>query len=331
LNDIERTDNNASEHQGVVFATEKAAGEEPDDLLDIRGSKASLRDRLGDDEEVSNSRRRSQRICGVSNDSDESERTGNDASVHSQESAPSAASEAVVTKEDILQHEAAVEEAGGIDANEREVELDEEADPHGLEEEEDADQEQEEEDEEDDAADVARADVVIAAASDDGKSAVMTPQGHAGDSPPLSDLGHIHEQKDSPGSHLDQSVAVEAGKPARRLPGRRRAPHANPQVEAALRRQLHLRMSYRAVAKQLKPLLAELAKRTLHDLKTDALAHEKVQTFDKVKAGLEQTLKRRQKFLDVRRNLDRQKLSRSLEVEVENRKKQYKVSVLSGL
>ncbi|KAK8200650.1 hypothetical protein M8818_005965 [Zalaria obscura] len=36
------------------------------------------------------------------------------------------------------------------------------------------------------------------------------------------------------------------GKPAKRLPGRRRAPHANPKIEAALRRQLHLHSSIRS-------------------------------------------------------------------------------------
>ncbi|KIV98537.1 uncharacterized protein PV09_09660 [Verruconis gallopava] len=51
-------------------------------------------------------------------------------------------------------------------------------------------------------------------------------------------------------------------KAARRLPGRRRAPNADPYMEACLRRQLQLRMGHRAVSKALKPLLVELATRT---------------------------------------------------------------------
>jgi hypothetical protein len=52
------------------------------------------------------------------------------------------------------------------------------------------------------------------------------------------------------------TASQDGDKPVKRLPGRRRAPHTNPKVEAALRRQLHLRMAYRAVAKSLKPILA---------------------------------------------------------------------------
>lgn len=72
------------------------------------------------------------------------------------------------------------------------------------------------------------------------------------------------------GDHGD--VDLEAGtdqdipKAARRLPGRRRAPVSDPVLEAALRRQLQLRMGHRAVSKALKPVLIELARRTAMQL-----------------------------------------------------------------
>ena len=55
-------------------------------------------------------------------------------------------------------------------------------------------------------------------------------------------------------------------KAARRMPGRRRAPNSDPFLEACLRRQLELRMGHRAVSKAVKPILLELAARSVGEL-----------------------------------------------------------------
>lgn len=61
----------------------------------------------------------------------------------------------------------------------------------------------------------------------------------------------------------------EPGGPLKRLPGRRRAPHPDIHIEVDLRRQLELKVAYRAIAKALKPVLAELADRTARELRED--------------------------------------------------------------
>jgi cell fate (sporulation/competence/biofilm development) regulator YlbF (YheA/YmcA/DUF963 family) len=81
--------------------------------------------------------------------------------------------------------------------------------------------------------------------------------------------------------------------PGKRMPGRRRAPNADPKIEAFLRRQLELRLAYRAVAKVTKPLLKELAQRTLNDLENDEEAHKASEEYEKVQAQLDAHLARR--------------------------------------
>lgn len=63
----------------------------------------------------------------------------------------------------------------------------------------------------------------------------------------------------------------EPGGILKRLPGRRRAPHPDINIEVDLRRQLELKVAYRAIAKALKPVLAELADRTARELKDDEM------------------------------------------------------------
>lgn len=116
----------------------------------------------------------------------------------------------------------------------------------------------------------------------------------------------------------------EPDKPAKRLPGRRRAPHANPKIEAALRRQLHLRVGYRAVAKALKPILAELASRSATDVKNDPDAHKKVYPYGMVQAGLEKRAAHRQEWIQRLHTLNREKLQHTLDVESEVLRTQHK-------
>lgn len=82
------------------------------------------------------------------------------------------------------------------------------------------------------------------------------------------------------------ALAQAAEKPARRLPGRRRAPHANVYIEADLRRQLSLKMGYRAIVKQLKPILAELAKRSVDQIDDDPDAYKESEHYQDVEDEL---------------------------------------------
>ena len=79
----------------------------------------------------------------------------------------------------------------------------------------------------------------------------------------------------------------------RRLPGRRRAPHTDPQIEADMRRQLELKIAYRAVVKSLKPVLAELAERTEEDLTKNPDRHGEFAEYDSVIAELDARLEAR--------------------------------------
>lgn len=150
-------------------------------------------------------------------------------------------------------------------------------------------------------------------------SAQASPAG----SPPDSSVEH-----DSPIKRAATSVPVtEDGnvKGKKKLPGRRRAPHANPKVEAALRRQLHLRMNYRAVAKALKPILAELSHRSLRELENNPKAHEEASEYAGVKEGLHQHFEHRLAWLSKHKELSKKRLNDMLEAEMEMRRSQYEV------
>ncbi|KAF4544471.1 uncharacterized protein LTHEOB_6041 [Lasiodiplodia theobromae] len=97
----------------------------------------------------------------------------------------------------------------------------------------------------------------------------------------------------------DQQAGSERPiKQPKRLPGRRRAPNADPSIEADLRRQLQLKTAYRAVVKVLKPVLAELADRAINDVEEDPNAHEQSDQYEIVKAALDAQLADRVGYLD---------------------------------
>ncbi|KAL1633880.1 hypothetical protein SLS58_010906 [Diplodia intermedia] len=101
--------------------------------------------------------------------------------------------------------------------------------------------------------------------------------------------------------HLSDDQQGGSERPAKqpkRLPGRRRAPNADPSVEADLRRQLQLKTAYRAVVKVLKPVLAELADRAINDVEDDPMAHEQSDQYEIVKAALDAKLADRIGYLD---------------------------------
>ncbi|KAF2462336.1 hypothetical protein BDY21DRAFT_418240 [Lineolata rhizophorae] len=94
-----------------------------------------------------------------------------------------------------------------------------------------------------------------------------------------------HSQSGAETPNMEQPA-----KAVKRLPGRRRAPNPNVNIEADLRRQLHLKMGYRAVAKVLKPILDELAQRTLNDLENDPQLYKQYEEYDEIQAELRDRL-----------------------------------------
>ena len=73
----------------------------------------------------------------------------------------------------------------------------------------------------------------------------------------------------------------------KRLPGRRRQPHPDVNVEVNLRRQLNLKTSYRSVAKVLKGVLDELAQRTITNLQDDPDYYKKCPEHEPLMASLD--------------------------------------------
>lgn len=137
---------------------------------------------------------------------------------------------------------------------------------------------------------------------------------------------HVEANK-SPASAVDSQAAVplQKGKPLKKMPGRRRHQHAIPSVEAALRRQLDLRVTYRAVAKQLKPILAEISKRTLKNLEKDRHYHEKAAEHRTVLSQLSQRRDERLKWIEDEHSYQRRNLTRTFDEESELRRMRYDV------
>jgi hypothetical protein len=98
----------------------------------------------------------------------------------------------------------------------------------------------------------------------------------------------------------------------KRMPGRRRAPNPDVSIEADLRRQLHLRLGYRAVAKALKPLLAELAQRTLNDVRRDEEALKESNEYKVVQAELDARLAQRLGHIDAEKRIKAANLNEML-------------------
>lgn len=95
-----------------------------------------------------------------------------------------------------------------------------------------------------------------------------------------------------------------------RLPGRRRAHHADMDIEVDLRRQLELRIGYRALAKALKPLLAEIANRTARDLKAEEELYKECPEYQEVLDELDERLQRRLDVIQTEHDEEEQRLQR---------------------
>ncbi|KAI9817287.1 MAG: hypothetical protein M1832_004709 [Thelocarpon impressellum] len=100
-----------------------------------------------------------------------------------------------------------------------------------------------------------------------------------------------------------------------RLPGRRRAPHPDPVIEADLARQAELRRNYRIVAKALKPSLQVLGERTNKLLEADPGAHEAFPEYVEVRRGLDERLSRRLALVERIYQFRRENLSEAVAAE----------------
>lgn len=123
-------------------------------------------------------------------------------------------------------------------------------------------------------------------------------------------------------AEADEAARFPSGRPKRRLAGRRRAPHADPKIEAALRRQLELKTTYRAVARALKPVLAEIAVRTTNDIKKNAEAHKAAVEYEKIKTGLDRAYEKRREFVNKQFQLYSDALKEKWEAESQLREAQ---------
>ncbi|KAK4997149.1 hypothetical protein LTR66_003373, partial [Elasticomyces elasticus] len=114
-------------------------------------------------------------------------------------------------------------------------------------------------------------------------------------------------KRSASGTRPSSQAVVE--RPAKRIAGRRRAPHANLRIEAALRRQLKLKTSYRQVIKALKPVLDELGKRAVQGIEDDALAHVNATEHEDVEAALLNAFVKKQDQLFAAHELELQHLN----------------------
>lgn len=81
------------------------------------------------------------------------------------------------------------------------------------------------------------------------------------------------EEADEAAEAEEEEERVASGKP-KKGPARRRVEHPSNDVEAIHRRQLLLKSAYRAIVRALKPVLAEIASKTVEDLETNPTLHE---------------------------------------------------------
>ena len=118
-------------------------------------------------------------------------------------------------------------------------------------------------------------------------------------------------------------------KTGRRLPGRRRQPHPDVNIEADLRRQLNLKMSYRSLAKVQKSLLEELSNRTLNNLQKDEDYHKKCPEYEPLMAQLKERRDGRVDQIDATRTYRLEQSDRVRVAEERIQQEQYIVSCLT--
>ncbi|CAK3854239.1 Hypothetical predicted protein [Lecanosticta acicola] len=123
----------------------------------------------------------------------------------------------------------------------------------------------------------------------------------------------------------DGGRADDDDRPRRKLAGRRRADHHDPDIEALMRRQLQLKSAYRSIARALKPVLAEIARKTVEDLESNPALHEQVAEYQGtdempgIQKVLDDALARRKAQLDAQYKWSKQLLYEKRQGEVEVR------------
>lgn len=122
-------------------------------------------------------------------------------------------------------------------------------------------------------------------------SAAVTPNSGSPVPQVADDEGAAEDEElgDAPTSERNSGNQAPT-KATRRLPGRRRAPHPNNSIEADLRRQLSLKMGYRAVARALKPILAELAERDVEEIERNPRYHKQHEEYQRIVDFLDSNL-----------------------------------------
>lgn len=115
-------------------------------------------------------------------------------------------------------------------------------------------------------------------------------------------------------------------KMGRRLPGRRRAPHSNINVEADLRRQLNLKMSYRSLAKIQKNILEELSNRATSELQNDPEYYKRCPEYEPLMASLDRYKASRLAQLTALRREKLEQEDRVLKASVHIEEQKYLVS-----
>jgi hypothetical protein len=128
-------------------------------------------------------------------------------------------------------------------------------------------------------------------------------------------------------SQQNHDTDRDPSRPAKRMPGRRRAPNPDASIEADLRRQLHLRLGYRAVAKALKPILAELAQRTLKNVRADEEALKESNEYRTVQAELDARLAERLGHIDAEKSIRAINLEEQLTARKEVEETKFVVSI----
>ncbi|KAF2016436.1 hypothetical protein BU24DRAFT_409538 [Aaosphaeria arxii CBS 175.79] len=112
-------------------------------------------------------------------------------------------------------------------------------------------------------------------------------------------------------------------KAAKRLPGRRRQPHPDINVEVDLRRQLNIKVNYRSVAKIQKQILEEISKRTLKELEQDPERHKRSPAYEPVMAQLREKLDSRKHQIESLRQYKLEQLERVMTAEKHIQEEQY--------
>lgn len=155
-----------------------------------------------------------------------------------------------------------------------------------------------------------------------------------------NDIADVVMQMDGPevADDADEVDEVDDADDQARSPGgrhiirkfggkRRRAAHPNIMIESGMRRHLELRKAFRAIAREQKAVLAEIARRTIDDLTANPASCEEATEYHAVKSGLDAALEKRRTVIQVQQNLDRALLDQRLHDEMHVAKSTYSLQV----